>query len=76
MDQDSAFKLLLMNYLFTKFDTKIKNIAPYNHQSLQAEHSMRSLSTILTKHLKGFGQMGPKYIALAMFAYIHSIVKM
>ena len=34
MDQDSAFMSSLMNYLFQKFDIKIKTEAPYNHQSL------------------------------------------
>ena len=38
MDQDSTFMSCLMNYLFTKFNIKIKTVAPYNHQSLQAEH--------------------------------------
>ena len=47
----------LVNYLFKKFDIKMKSIAPYNHQILQAEHSIKSLSTILTKHVTGLGQM-------------------
>ena len=59
MDQDSAFMSLLMNYLINKFDIKIKTVAPYNHQSLQAEHGIKSLSTILTKHLNNLGQMWP-----------------
>ena len=46
MDQESAFMSLLINYLFSKLDIKIKTIAPYNNQSLQAEHGIRSLSTI------------------------------
>ena len=50
MDQDSAFISTLMNYLFRKLNIKIKTIAPYNHQSLQAEHGIKSLSRILTKH--------------------------
>ena len=37
MDQDSAFMSMLMSYLFTKLNINIK-CAPYNHQSLQAEH--------------------------------------
>ena len=49
MDQDSTFMSSLMNYLFKKLDIKIKTVAPYNHQSLQAEHGIKSLSTILTK---------------------------
>ena len=44
MDQNSAFMPSLMNYLFRKLKIKIKTIAPYNHQSLQAEHSIKSLS--------------------------------
>ena len=44
MDQDSAFMSSLMTYLFHKFDIKIKTVAPYNHQSLQAEHRIKSLS--------------------------------
>ena len=71
MDQDSAFMSSLMTYLFHKFDIKIKIVAPYNHQSLQAEHKIKSLSCILTKHVTslGQGQMWTKYPSLATFAY-------
>ena len=69
MDQDSTFMSSLMNYLFKKLDIKIKTVAPYNHQSLQAEHGMKSLSTILTKHLMNVGQMWPEYLPLSAFAY-------
>ena len=69
MDQDSAFMSSLMNYLFTKFNIKIKMVAPYNHQSLQAEHGIKSLSTILPKHSTNLGQMWPKYLSLSTFAY-------
>ena len=69
MDQDSTFMSLLMTYLLNKFNIKIKTVAPYNHQSLQAEHSIKSLSTILTKHLTNLGQMWPKYLPLATYAY-------
>ena len=56
MHQDSAFMSTLINYLFRKFGIKVKTIAPYNHQSLQAEHGIKSLSSILTKHLNEQGQ--------------------
>ena len=69
MDQDSTFMSSLMTYLLDKFNIKIKTVAPYNHQSLQAEHGIKSLSNILTKHLTNLGQMWPKYLSLAMFAY-------
>ena len=58
----------LMSYLLHNFDIKIKTVAPYNHQSLQAEHGIKSLSCILTKHLTNLGQMWPKYLPLTTFA--------
>ena len=59
----------LMTYLFHKFDIKIKMVAPYNHQSLQAEHGIKSLSCILIKHFTSLGQIWIKYLLLATFAY-------
>ena len=69
MDQDSAFMSSLMSYLFHRLNIKVKTIAAYNHQSLQAEHGIKSLTHILTKHLTGLGQMWTKYLSLATFAY-------
>ena len=42
MDQDSAFMSLLMTYLLNEFNIQIKTVAPYKHQFLQAEHSIKS----------------------------------
>ena len=47
MDQDSTFMSSLMNYLFNKFEIKVQRVAPYNHQSLQVEQGIKSLSNIL-----------------------------
>ena len=69
MDQDSAFISSLMMYLLHRLNIMIKTIAPYNHQSLQAEHGIKSLTHILTEHLTSLGQMWTKYLSLAMFAY-------
>ena len=69
MDQDSAFMSSLMTYLFHRLNIKIKTIAPYKHQSLQAEHKIKSLTCILTKHLTSLGQMWTKYLSMATFAY-------
>ena len=41
VDQDCAFVSSLVNYLFHKFDIKIKKEVPYDHQSLQAEHGIK-----------------------------------
>ena len=69
MDQDSTYMSSLMTYLLDKFNIKIKTVAPYNNQFLQAEHGIKSLFHILTKHLTNLGQMWPKYLSLATFAY-------
>ena len=69
MDQDSAFMSSLMNYLFRKLGIKVQTVALYNHQSLQAEHEIKSLSSILTKILTEQGQMWHKYLPLATLTY-------
>ena len=70
MDQDSAFMSSPMTYLLNKFNIKISRVAPYNHQSLQAEHGIKSLSNILIKHLTNLGQMWPKYFSLWLCLHI------
>ena len=69
MDQDIRFMSSLMSYLFKALGIKIKTVGPYNHKSLQAEHGIKSLSNILTKHLTGQGQTWHKFLSLATFAY-------
>ena len=69
MDQDSAFMSTIMNHLFRRLNIKIKTVAPFNHKSLQAEHGIKSLSTILTKYLTEQGQMWPTFLLLATLAH-------
>ena len=69
MDLDSAFMSLLINYLFKRLGIKIKTVVPYNNQSLQAEHGIKCLSNILTKHLTKSGEMWPDYLAFATLDY-------
>ena len=69
MDQDSAFMSSLMTYLLNKFNIKIRTVPPYNHQSLQAEDSIKSLSTILTKHLTNLGEMWPN---ISLWLHLHT----
>ena len=69
MDLDSVFMSTLMNYLFKRFGIKIKTIALYNYQSLQADPGIKSLSNILTKHFTDHGQMCHKYLPLATLVY-------
>ena len=44
-------------------------MTPYNNQSLQVEHGIKSLTHILTKDLTGLGQMWTKYVSLVTFEY-------
>ena len=69
MDEDSTFMSMLMAYLFKRLNIKIKTVTQYNHQLLQAEHGIKSLSIILPKHLTEQGQMWPKFLPLATLAY-------
>ena len=69
MDLDSAFMSLLMSYLFKKLGIKIKTVALYNHQSLQAEHGIKSLSNILTKPLTKSGDMWIDYLPFTTLAH-------
>ena len=69
MDLDSAFMSLLMSYLFKRLGIKIKTVAPYNHQSLQAKHGIKSLCNILTKHLTKSREMWIDYLPFATLAH-------
>ena len=69
MDLDSVFMSLLMTYLFKKLGIKTKTVPPYNHQSLQAEHGIKSLPNILTKHLTKSGDMWIDYLPFATLAH-------
>ena len=69
MDQDSAFMSSLMCYLFKKLGINIKTVGHYNRKSLQTEHGIKSLSSILSKNLTGQGQMWHKFLSLATFIY-------
>ena len=75
MDQDSAFMSSLMTYLLTKFNIKIRTVAPYNHQSLQAEHGIKSLSTILTKHITNLVQLWPNIYLWLHLHITHSTLQ-
>ena len=49
--QDPAFTSSLMEAFVTQLNIKIVLVSPTNHQSLQAEHGIKSLSGLLVKHL-------------------------
>ena len=51
-DQDPAFTSSLMEAFATQLNIKLIMISPTNHKSLLAEHGIKSLSSLLVKHLK------------------------
>ena len=69
MDLDSIFMSSLMKYLFKGLAIKTKTVAPYNHQSLQAEHGIKSLSNILTKHLTDWEKCGQTILPFATLVH-------
>ena len=50
-DQDPAPTSSLMEAFVTQLNIKVILVSPTNHQSLQAEHGIKSLSGLLVKHL-------------------------
>ena len=48
---------------------EIKTEVPYNHQSSQAQHFIKPLPNILTKHLTNDTEMWPKYLSSYTMAY-------
>ena len=59
----------LTSYLFKGLGITIKTVGTYNHKSLQVEHGIKSLSSMLSKCLTGQGQMWHKFLSLATFTY-------
>ena len=51
-DQDPAFTSSLMEAFVTQLNIKIVLVSPTNHQSLRAEHSIKSLSGLLVYSLE------------------------
>ena len=58
INQNTSFISTLSKYLLKKSGIKIKTVASYNQQSLQAECGFKFLATILMKHITRLGQFG------------------
>ena len=68
-DQDTAFTSHLMEYFTRQYGIKLYTLSVHNHQSLLAEHGIKSLSSII-KYLM-FQAQGPwiNFVDDAMAAY-------
>ena len=68
-DQDPAFMSHLTQWFLKSYGIHVTTASPTNHQSLMAEHGIKSLANILMKHLNGLGDNWPQYCKPAMKAY-------
>ncbi len=65
-DQDPAFTSSLCNRFAELFDIYFIFVSPTNHKSLQAEHGIKSIASMLMKHLADQGTEWPMFCGLAM----------
>ena len=68
-DKDPAFMSKLLEALFKHLEVKVITVGPTNHQSLQAEHGIKSISHIITKNLAAQGGQWHKLVPLSQLAY-------
>ena len=68
-DQDPAFMSHLTQWFLHTYGIHVTTTSPTNHQSLMAEHGIKSLASILMKHLTGLGDNWPLYCKPAMLVY-------
>ena len=68
-DQDPAFTSHLCQWFLYSYGIHVTTASPTNHQSLMAEHGIKSLANILMKHLTGLGDNWPSYCKPAMLSY-------
>ena len=59
----------LCQWFLHSYGIHVTTASPTNHQSLMAEHGIKSLSHILMKHLTGLGEDWPMYCKPAMLVY-------
>ena len=68
-DQDPAFMSHLTQWFLHAYGIHVTTARPTNHQSLMAEHCIKSLANILMKHLTGLGENWLLYCKPAMLVY-------
>ena len=59
----------LTQWFLKSYGIHVTTASPTNHQSLMAEHGIKSLANILMKHLTGLGENWPSYCKPTMLAY-------
>ena len=67
--QDPAFMSHLTQWFLKSYGIHVTTASPTNHQSLMAEHGIKSFAGILMKHLTGLGDNWPLFCKPAMLVY-------
>ena len=68
-DLDKAFCNQLLKSILAKLNTKLTFISVKNHQSLEAESSIKAVSQILFSQLRGKATNWPQFLSSANYAY-------
>ena len=68
-DQATSFLSSLAQAFFHHYGVRIITVSPTNHQSLLAEHGIKSLAEILKCHLAEFGSHWSEFLDFEMLAY-------
>ena len=68
-DLDPAFTSGTFKNFCQHWGTELVFISPTNHKSLLAEHGIKSLAALLTKHLEKLGNNWTEYLPYAMLSY-------
>ena len=65
-DQEPAFMSNVMQLLLDLYKIKLCTVSPTNHQSLQAEHGIKTISNTIIKHLVAYGKNWEEHARSAM----------
>lgn len=68
-DQDPAFMSSLVQAVTLKYNTKLIPVRATNYKSLQAEHGIKSIASLLKKHLTHLGDNWLEFTDTCMLSY-------
>ena len=68
-DHDPVFMSHLTQWFLHTYGIHVTTASPTNHQSLIAEHGIKSLASILMKHFTALGDNWPLYCKPAMLVF-------
>ena len=67
-DETAEFTSAIIQAILTMLNCRLKVISPYNHGSSKCERQIKTISSIIVKHLWDKGQMWPLFATTAAYA--------